>query len=264
MDIISHEDAIEIVRKKGISYIADLDNISYLIQENEFLACWKSEDVLIILSKTMNDIVNVIPLSKRFDIDELMGFVETHCKMPTLLIPFQDLESDFAKELDESIGKSFAADKTFTDFAMVFKKDYVRIDDPNIRLVTKMNKNEFVQMTSEKIEHRPDLALLFDIFVVKKQGEILAAFEGDKIVGYISFMKMTNDYYDVDYIYTSPEYRRKGYGARLAYGYLSYVLSMGCNAYWSNAKNMASMRIATKCGFSIVRIMKRYIPLKTN
>ena len=35
MNIISHEDAIEIVRKKGISYIADLDNISYLIQENE-------------------------------------------------------------------------------------------------------------------------------------------------------------------------------------------------------------------------------------
>ena len=32
MNIISHEDAIEIVRKTGISYIADLDNISYLRQ----------------------------------------------------------------------------------------------------------------------------------------------------------------------------------------------------------------------------------------
>lgn len=261
MNIISNDDAIEIVRKKGVSYIADLDNISYLILENKFLECWKSKDVLIILSKPMNDIVNVIPLSKRFEIDELMGFVETHCKMPTLLIPFQDLESDFVKELDESIGKSFVADKTFTDFAVAFKKDDARINDPDIRLVTKMDKNEFVQMTSEKIEHRPDLASLFDIFVVKKQGEILAAFEEDKIVGYISFMKMTNDYYDVDFIYTSPKYRHKGYGTRLAYGYLSYVLSMGCNAYWSNAKNMASTHIAAKCGFSIVRRMKRYIPL---
>lgn len=102
MNIISNDDAIEIIKKKGISYIADLDNISYLIQEKEFVECWKSEDVLIILSKlskTVNDIVNVIPLYERFEIDDLMAFVEEHCKMPTLLIPIQDLESNFAKEL---------------------------------------------------------------------------------------------------------------------------------------------------------------------
>jgi hypothetical protein len=124
-----------------------------------------------------------------------------------------------------------------------------------------MDKNEFVQMTNEKIEHRPDLALLFDIFVVKRQGKILAAFDEDKIVGYISFVKMTNDCYDVDFVYISPEYRCKGYGTKLAYGYLSYVSSMNCNAYWSNAKNTASEQIAVKCGFSVVRRMKKYVHL---
>ena len=129
----------------------------------------------------------------------------------------------------------------------------------SVKLLTADDRETFIVCSAEQLAHRPPLSLLFDLFVGKGQGYILAAYDGEKIVGYLSFITVSPSLYDTDFVYVNPEYQDRGYGKLLAHAYVKFARENGHDAYWSNAKTDASKATATASGFTLIRKACKYV-----
>lgn len=251
--------ALEMIQSFGNTYAMEADSLRYLMKEGEPVTCYANDCVLFVYSHHDTDYATVVPLYESFDCNELLDVLHTTAPNTSMLIDVQCLSSDCITALDQALADRFNHERTL--------KDYIHTADmicnieafANIKLLTADDRAIFISCTDEILPNRPPLALLFDLFVCKGQGHILAAYTGEKMVGYLSFTRLTDSLYDVDCIYVVPEYRKQGYGKQLGAAYVAFAHEQGADAYWSNAKTAESEEIARSCGFEPNREARKYV-----
>lgn len=258
MKKITPAEALKRITDMGISYVMEADSLKYLLAEQAKIDCCLLEDVLVIIHYDDGiDYVTVLPMWETLDAEALLLLISNHCKNPSILVNMQKLSADFANTLDAILSDKFQYERTITDYACTKCSDSVIPSE--VMLLSSSHKEAFIACTSEVIQYRPPLKVLFELFVEKKQGEILAAFEGDKIIGYLSSNRISDTVSDVDYIYVIPEKRRHGIGKKLAAAYIARAVENHLLAYWSNAKNLMSQKTALSSGFEQIRVARKYI-----
>lgn len=258
MKKISSIEALEQIKSMGIAYVIEFDSLNYLIEDEEEVECYMNEEILVTLNPRHDTTyITVLPLHSAFNIEKLITFVRERAEKASMLINVQSLDKKFVDKLNEQLAQDFIYERTLVDYVC---NDQVKSNaSENIRLLGSADKEIFVACSQEQIKNRPPLNVLFDVFVNRRQGQILAFFDEEKVVGYLSFNTITDNVHDVDYIYVVPEFRGQGIGKKLAVAYALYAQSHGYSAYWSNAKNEASERTAMSCGFSIIRQAYKFV-----
>lgn len=254
--------ALEIIKNMGISAVIDYDSLSYLIGGKDSVECYENSELLVVIDYCKEDeceYISAIPYGKSFEIEELTALMSDHCVNPVLLMNSQKLSKEFEQRFTDEIYKlvGISETKVFSDYA------YMNLSVPGefsdgVRELAESDKDVCLETFTEIMKNRPPFSLLFDLFVTKKTGYILGAFDGSQPVGYLAFNEIKSDVFDVDYIYVLPERRSEGWGKKLASSYVSFAEKQKHVAYWSNAINEASSRTATASGFEIVRMAKKY------
>ena len=111
--------------------------------------------------------------------------------------------------------------------------------DPRIRLLAK----EEYDLVRPIVKQKEDLA---------DECTVRAWLENGSVLGYISCSPCEGmaDIWDVNYIFTLPEYRGRGIATALAYAYLKDIREQGLVPYYSGVSNPASAAAARKAGFT--------------
>lgn len=259
MKKITANQALELIQNFGNTYAMEADTLRYLMKEGDSVACYASDFVFFVYSHHDTDYAVVVPLRESFDCKELLDILHTTAPSTSMLIDVQCLSADCITTLDQALADRFNHERTLKDY--IHTADMIRNIEAfaNMKLLTADDRTDFISCTDEMLPNRPPLALLFDLFVCKGQGHILAAYEGEKIVGYLSFTRLTDSLYDVDCIYVVPDHRKQGYGKQLGAAYVAFAHEQDADAYWSNAKTTESEEIARSCGFEAIREARKYV-----
>ncbi len=258
MKKIASQDALERIKGMGIAYVMEFDSLNYLIEDEENVDCYVNAEMLVTCNLDRDTMyIRVLPLGDSFDIEELLALVKESRQNVNLLVNIQSLDQEFVKILNERLSRDFSYEYMLVDYIHNTKIETEASE--SVRLLGPDDKGIFISCSQEQIKNRPPLALLFDVFVTRHQGSILAFFQEDKVVGYLTFNTIADQVYDVDYIYVVPELRNQGIGKKLAMAYALYARSHGYSAYWSNAKNEASVKTAMSCGFNIIRQAYKFV-----
>jgi len=255
---ISSQEALEIILQGGAECIIDADSLNHFMKNKEQVICYENSGCIVFINKdTDTEYVTVVPASQTFDIDMLVKLLNQTCHNPSVLINTTKLSDEFLEKLDYALSDFLKYEKTFEDLMYIGSQSSDNVFH-NVRLLDEADRDMFIAVSSEQIKYRPPLPLLFDIFVNKKQGFILGAFDNERIVGYLSFNYILPNVCDVDYIYVAPEKRKLGFGKALANSYVKFTCEKNHKAYWSNAKNAISKSTALSCGFRLIRNVKKY------
>lgn len=261
MDSVSLERALELIKDMGVSAIMAYDSLSYLMGGKDSVECYENIELLVIIDHCEDDnceYVSAIPYYESFDINDFKRVVSEHCTNPILSIDIRKLSPQFQEQFaDEILGLIGPEVKVCHDYVFMDMNVPAAFPD-GIRMLEDSDKDNCVEAFVEQMRYRPPFSLLFDIFVSKKSGHILGAFDGSQPVGYLAFNELTSDVFDVDFVYVLPERRSEGWGKKLASAYACFADKQRHVAYWSNALNEASVRTATASGFELVRTAKKF------
>lgn len=258
MNNISVENARSFIEAFGSLYAMELDALQFLIKDKTEFECLQNDDILMIVNPREDaTYVTIIPFHPEFNISDVIKTIKSKCDKAVILLNTYILKSDFIDLFEREWGNELVVEGISKDY--IYTGGEVKnVDNKSIRVLTEPDKDIFVACTDESMPYRPPLAVLFDVFVNRGQGQILAAFEDEKIIGYLSFIELSETLYDVDYIYVVPHQRNLGVGRKLAKAYVEYANNHNHKAYWSNAKNEASENTAKGCGFELIRVVKIY------
>lgn len=89
------------------------------------------------------------------------------------------------------------------------------------------------------------------------------AFVDDELVGWVLTSPIISQVWDVEFIYTRPAWRGRGYASALASAYATEVLHWGKIPYYSSPANEASRRAAERAGFLVHQIRTYSISAKS-
>lgn len=258
MKEISGREALEILSRNGPDCMIASDTLGYFIQNNVSFVCYGDDASIVFIDQsTETDHITVVPLTHTFDSTELVNILKQGKANFDVWVDVQNLSEASLASFELAISGFLNYERTLEDlmYPAQTPMDGVREE---VRLLNSEDGDLFAALSSESIVNRPPLPVLFDVFVTQKQGLILGAFEGEHIVGYLSFFPMLPGVFDVDYIYVSPSKRGQGIGKALGQEYARYALDRNHVAYWSNAQNNASKLTALSCGFQVIRQAKQY------
>lgn len=259
MKEINCQEALRILSQSGSEFIIASDSLNYLIKNEEPVVCYKDPACIVFINKRHHaDYITVVPMAHTLDSEALLSILNKSRINSSVLIDTQKLSAKFSDSLDFALNSFFKHERTLEDFMYPSEKPVDGVFE-NIRLLDSADRDSFIALSSEIIMNRPPLPVLFDVFVKKEQGFIFGAFDGDHIVGYLSFFQILPEVFDVDYIYVKPEKRALGVGKSLGNMYAKYARDRNHIAYWSNAQNDASKLTALSCGFQFIRQAKKYI-----
>lgn len=257
MNLINNNDALNILNGAGVDVAYEADALSVALEDEDDVRCFFDGMTLIVIDRCNGtEYVTVIPIEYGFDAMTVAETIKIECKNPSILLNIKRINDKCCSSFTSALGSEFISDHTIRDFARV-EADYD--PDPDVRMLTSADANVFCAVEDDGAKNRPSVAQLFDVFVNRGVGQILGLFKGDEIVGYLSFTKMGENAFNVDYIYVVHEARRMGIAKRLASAYVTYAEKERKIAYWSNAKNEASEKTAISVGMNVVREAIRYI-----
>lgn len=247
-------DGVKHILRENMFYNAiHLDTLHYMAEEHTFAGGFCSDDVVIFADfcahTSAHDAKNnvyVCPLKKDFDYAAAARFVEKTFQAQSISVDVHLLETDAAG----GVKTKFSALCPFRREI----KDYVAKDEPAVgngpvRILTPENKDVFCGAGFTTMPNRPPVSVLFTVFVERGAGKILGYFDGQKILGYLSYQCLYENVFDLDYIYVPEELRGRGIGSALGRQYASYVRLQKGMALWSNARNKESEATAMACGF---------------
>lgn len=259
MKEIRGSEALQILSQNGPECMIASDTLGYLIKNKASIACyWDGTCIIFIDQSAETDHITVVPLKHTLDSKALVNILSQGKANSDVWIDTQKLSETFLVSLDLEVSGFLKYERTLEDLIYPNKEPIDCVFE-NVRLLDSEDIDLFAALSSESIVNRPPLGVLFDVFITKKQGFILGAFDGDHIVGYLSFFQMLPGVFDVDYIYVSPPKRGLRIGNALGNAYVKYAHDRNHIAYWSNAQNDASKLTALSCGFQVVRRAKKYI-----
>lgn len=194
--------------------------------------------------------VYVCPVDKNFDCAAAAELVEKAFRAKSISVDVQLLGADAANAVKARFSSICPYRREIKDYAA---KDVTAAENAPVRLLTPEDKDAFCGAGFAAMPQRPPVSVLFNIFVEKGAGKILGYFDGQKILGYLSYQRLYENVFDLDYIYVSEEQRGRGIGTALGRQYASYVSAQKGMALWSNARNKESEATAVACGFAAGR-----------
>ena len=259
MKKISIEEAVALLQREPYENAMDLYELQFLQKNNRETFVYHGEDVLIYASRyhTADPIsVTVIPLCASWNWEETMAFLQSVWDRMNLLVRVQKLSETDREACKASYAVRYPFRKAYTTYAA--EPDAAGTVHENVRLLTPDDKEAFTAMDWEPVQYRPDPARLFDIFVTKGAGKILACLEEGKVLGFLSYDRMFDNWYGVDYIYTIPGRTGQGIGTALAEAYVYQVKQAGGIPVYDNPQVEASRRIALKSGFILLTEKYRF------
>ncbi len=241
---ISVEKAISILENNILANVMEIDNLKWA---GDKAKCYLFSGAIVVVMSDDKTYIRIIPTETHCDYTEICEFIKQYTDVCLAV----NINGENEKIVRDVFEKSFDSVKTIVDYGA----DELNACEKNnsVRLLSKCDRESFTSMENESIQYRPPLNVLFSVFVEKGSGEILAYFDEDKIIGYLSYNKLFDNVYDVDYIYVAPSQRRKAIGKALASSYVSTIQERKGIAYWSNAKNENSERTAASAGLCITR-----------
>lgn len=258
MKQITTTEAFQIIRDFGHTYAMAADTLNFSVNNHKPTDCYTDGDVLLIVTAMHDErFIYVLPRGERIDAGNLLSFLGSVPSPVSVIVDTQLLADDCATALDSAMTEAYTYERTIEDFLYTAESADSTAD--GVKLLTAEDREAFLACSAEQLPHRPPLALLFDLFVGKGQGYILAAYDGEKIAGYLSFITVSPTLYDTDFVYVAPAYQDRGYGKLLAQAYAKVAKENGRDAYWSNAKTEASKATATASGFTPVRKARKYV-----
>lgn len=234
-----------------------LDTLNYMEEENTFAGCFCSDDAVIFADSCAkagaHDAANnvyVCPLEKDFDHIAAARFVEKTFQAKSISVDVHLLEADTANAVKTEFSSLLPYRREIKDYAA---KNEIAAASDFVRPLTPEDKDIFCNSGFAVMPNRPPVSVLFSVFVEKGAGKILGYFDGQKILGYLSYQCLYGNVFDLDYIYVSEAQRGRGIGSALGRQYASYVFSQNGTALWSNARNEGSEATARACGFAAGR-----------
>ncbi|MBQ9745125.1 MAG: GNAT family N-acetyltransferase [Clostridia bacterium] len=245
MKEISIEKAISILKNNIIEYAMEIDNLNYVSKDKT--KCLDFENAFVIITKEKETFIRIIPINALCDYNEIWEQIKNNENICLSVNVYNENEENVRGVFE----KHFDSIRVAVDYVFVNRSEHAI--NGNIRILVEEDKDAFVSMENTPQQYRPPLNILFSVFVTKRSGEIIAYYDGERILGYLSYNSLFGDVYDVDYIYVSPSHRGKGIGKQLANAYASIVKGRGGIAYWSNAKNIVSEKTAKSAGFVLIR-----------
>lgn len=254
MENISLKTAIGILSQDKITNAMPIDNLNYMIEDGSASECYKDTDCIYVLEKRANGTFGyVFPTGKTICTESIDWILEKEPNIASLSIDIHGLNTEATENIKSAVSKSnLKYVRTLKDYC--FKGNSLPENMKfSIRMLCENDMELFAKMNQEQQSTRPPLEVLFKMFVLQKRGKIIACFDKDEIVGYLSFYSLNDEIYDVDYIYTRAERRGEGAGKALAQAFLKCAIDNGKTAFWSNAKTEASERTAQSAGFAPVR-----------
>lgn len=258
MKKISAADAIHILSKNGAECLIAADTLGYLIESGMKVDCYVDDTSVIFADRSEEKhLITVIPLKSSFDCNALRNIICDNVNSE-VWVDIQKLSKNFLSSFELKVKGFLKYERTVEDYIHQSQRPIEGVPD-NIRLLDLDDRDCFIACSTESIENRPSLSMLFDIFIEKKEGFILGAFNEGHIVGYLSFFQMLPKVFDVDYIYVNTAQRGLGIGKSLGTAYAEYAQREKQTAYWSNAQNDASKATALACEFQIIRQSRKYM-----
>lgn len=259
MKQITTTETFEIIREFGHTYAMAADTLHFAINNHKPTDCYTDGKTLLIVTAMRDEkFIYILPREKYVDAETLLAFFKDIPSPIRIIVDTQKLAADCAAALDDAMKKVYTYERTIEDFQHTADEPSDKSAD-NVKLLTTTDRDTFIVCTSEQFPNRPPLSLLFDLFVGKGQGHILAAYDREKIVGYLSFITVAENLYDTDFVYVDPAYQERGYGKLLADAYVNFARENGRDAYWSNAKTQASKTTAAAAGFTPIRTARKYV-----
>jgi len=263
MNKISTDKAIATLSKDGIYSAGVLDGLLYGIEEGEGIECYSDETCLLIANTSAEYVfVEIEPTGNPLDAQRVLDFLAEKYNKVNIIINTRLLPPEKLEKVKTVFSKKYPFIGEINDFGYTRNRMEPFLPLDCVRLLTMDDKAAFCSMNAEPTKNRPPLPVLFTIFVQNGNGNILAYFEDNVIKGYLSFEQLrtadSSRAFDVDYIYVLPAYRGKGIGKKLAQSYLTEICNQHGKAFWSNAKNEASEKVAISTGFEIVRKAYRF------
>ena len=241
---INVENAISILKNNMLANAMEIDNLKWARDKAK---CYVFNGAIVVVVSDDKTYIRIIPTDNYCNYVEICEFIKQYPNV-SLTVNVNDKNEKIVGDVFE---KSFDTVKKSVDYGGNGLSGCEKND--NVRLLTKLDREAFASMENESLQYRPPLNVLFTVFVEKESGEILAYFDNDKIIGYLSYNKLFDNVYDVDYIYVSPSQRKKGIGKALASSYVSIIQERKGIAYWSNAKNESSEKTAASAGLFVTR-----------
>lgn len=257
MKKISLESAIKFLNNKKVNNVINIDNLKYMQKEGHFVECYQNLDCVYVFEKVKEDIYGyVYSIGNRINAEDIKTLLKKYTSTVSLNIDIQEFDEYLIKDIKSLLEDSNLKQKrVIKDFCLHSNCFAVQdnCENHSVRILSYADKDVFVSMDNEVERDRPTLQILFKVFILQKQGNIIAYFDENKIIGYISFNLLFDNIFDVDYIYVSPNQRKKGIGTTLAFAFLNEVYKRNGVAFWSNAKTIESEKIAKRVGFKLVR-----------
>ena len=245
MKEISIDKVIFILKNNTIKYTMEIDNLNYVSRDKT--KCLDFENAFVIITKEKETFIRIIPTNASCDYNEIWEQIKTNENI-CLSVNTDNENEEMVRGV---FGKHFDSVRATVDYACMKKSGHEV--NGNIRILAEEDKDSFISMENTPQQYRPPLNVLFSVFVTEGNGEIIAYYDGERILGYLSYNSLYDDVYDVDYIYVSPSHQGKGIGKQLANAYASIIKDRGVIAYLSNAKNIASEKTAKSAGFVLIR-----------
>lgn len=241
---INAENAISILKNNMLANAMEIDNLKWARDKAK---CYLFDGAIVVIVSDDKTYIRIIPTENYCDYVGIREFINQY---PNVSLTVNVNEKN-EKIVEDVFEKSFDTVKKTVDYGANELSGCEK--NGNVRLLANLDREAFTSMENESLQYRPPLNVLFNVFVEKGNGEILAYFDNNKIIGYLSYNRLFDNVYDVDYIYVSPSQRKKGIGKALASSYVSIIQERKGIAYWSNAKNKSSEKTAASAGLCITR-----------
>ncbi len=254
MDKVSVEYAFEKLKRDILTYADEIDNLNILLEDEEPVECFADSHTLIIANQAKDAAyLDVIPSDGDWDAAGTVAFISEKYSPVNIRLDVSAL-SEPERERDR---KTFLTKYNLRSIISSYgaNAENYSCNHPMIRELTPEDEDLFASVEQEQIQYRPTPARLFEVFIKRKAGKILAYFHEGKIAAYLSYTRLFDGVYDVDYVYVCRDFRNRGIGSALAKSYLSAVSQTGKIALWTNAKNEASVNTAMSAGFRLTTIM---------
>lgn len=241
-------------------FVHIIDELHYSQKNKLKLNCYIKDNIIIILNenyKITSVRICIIDNELKYQdvVDVIKKITEVISGEYNLFINLSNYEN--FEDLKIFLDKKYIFVNEYTGFIKIkeesntFKENCIR----NLCIADESFSTSFQQ---EDIKNRPPFNILFNIFIKEAEGEILGYFINNTLIGYLSYVHLFDNVYDVDFIYVLPQYRGSNVGMKLAYEYAHIIISKGGIAFWSNAQNIQSKKIARGNGFILCRKELQY------
>ncbi len=246
---ITSTEAMTLLKRDMLNNVMNIDTLQYMIEHNNAAACYLHDDVLIMVDvEKGKHHLYVCPLSDDFDAKKTKTFICSQFAIESICVDIQNLSDDIVNGIREHFGHVVPFKRMMKDFVCT-KSTEAQICE-RVWELTGEDKEMFISASDFRVvPGRPPMPILFQVFVERNAGTILAYVEDGIMKGYLSYQNIWGSMYNVDYIDVAEPYRNRGIGKKLGQAYLHHVQNKHGLAVWSNAKTQESERLALNIGF---------------